>query len=530
MIEKIEHWYLSEGRGVSYDSEELSILNLVGKTSKKVNETIDFVNETVKNIDDQKLEENVLNVKSPPVSSKLKGAKGDGVSDDTEVIQFCINFLYENGGGVLYFPKGTYMVKGLALQDYVTLEGSGKNSTSIKLISASNEHVISAGLFDVYANGVHKSTPVGCKSGGIFRMSIDGNKTQQSIPHHGLAYYGIDLQLEDVEFKNASGINLYTESPGATYSSVVGQNLQYSIRHIECHDGVMGNFFYNGQSDSTLIDIMCYETTIGAGAFNFKAGSKAMGARIIGLHCWGNSDYGIINEASTCGFTHCHVESATIAKVYIKAATYFDGRVYQAGSGAGIPTDAPAFLIASGIANNNIRTTISNCDFAIKFEGSDGGNCLFDIQMYSATTNPTLFSSTPSRTHFIRARLTGTNTESYFQTPNQRVTDSTTTNEEFYSNNVGFSFFTDKSVSERQFGIERTVSPSNYVAVAGGSGIAGPSLISRGSETDIDLKLVPKGSGRVRFGTHVTNADTAITGYIEIKDTGGIVRKVAIIG
>lgn len=51
------------------------------------------------------------------------------------------------------------------------------------------------------------------------------------------------------------------------------------------------------------------------------------------------------------------------------------------------------------------------------------------------------------------------------------------------------------------------------------------------SNTSIDLQLTPKGSsGRVRFGTLTESADAAVTGYIEIKDAGGTLRRLAVIG
>lgn len=47
--------------------------------------------------------------------------------------------------------------------------------------------------------------------------------------------------------------------------------------------------------------------------------------------------------------------------------------------------------------------------------------------------------------------------------------------------------------------------------------------------TDADIILTPNGTGRVRFGTLTANADAPITGYIEVKDSGGTVRKLAVI-
>jgi polygalacturonase len=45
----------------------------------------------------------MFNVKDPAY-----GAVGDGVTDDTAAIQAAINAIDAAGGGVLYFPKGTY--------------------------------------------------------------------------------------------------------------------------------------------------------------------------------------------------------------------------------------------------------------------------------------------------------------------------------------------------------------------------------------------------------------------------------------
>jgi len=56
-----------------------------------------------------------------------------------------------------------------------------------------------------------------------------------------------------------------------------------------------------------------------------------------------------------------------------------------------------------------------------------------------------------------------------------------------------------------------------------------PRMLAYGSDADIDLSLEPKGNGRVKFGARVAHADAAITGYVEIKDAGGTVRKLAVI-
>lgn len=44
-----------------------------------------------------------------------------------------------------------------------------------------------------------------------------------------------------------------------------------------------------------------------------------------------------------------------------------------------------------------------------------------------------------------------------------------------------------------------------------------------------DLRLLPKGAARVRFGSHAAGADAPVTGYITIKDEAGTERKLAVI-
>lgn len=47
--------------------------------------------------------------------------------------------------------------------------------------------------------------------------------------------------------------------------------------------------------------------------------------------------------------------------------------------------------------------------------------------------------------------------------------------------------------------------------------------------TNVDLRLLALGAGKIRFGSLTANADAPVTGYITIKDTGGTLRKLAVI-
>jgi hypothetical protein len=70
-------------------------------------------------------------------------------------------------------------------------------------------------------------------------------------------------------------------------------------------------------------------------------------------------------------------------------------------------------------------------------------------------------------------------------------------------------------------------STPNYIQL--GANIAGQSAFvsSAGTDANIDLALTPKGTGNVRFGTY-TGTILAPTGYVEIKDAGGTVRRLLV--
>jgi hypothetical protein len=82
--------------------------------------------------------------------------------------------------------------------------------------------------------------------------------------------------------------------------------------------------------------------------------------------------------------------------------------------------------------------------------------------------------------------------------------------------------------SQQQFAVTHTASAVNYVQVTGAATTANPAISAQGSDTNINLALTPKGTGRVRFGTY-TGAISAITGYIEILDAGGTIRRLAVV-
>lgn len=83
--------------------------------------------------------------------------------------------------------------------------------------------------------------------------------------------------------------------------------------------------------------------------------------------------------------------------------------------------------------------------------------------------------------------------------------------------------------SSTQFAVGSVASSVNYVTMFGAAASATPAIAAVGSDTNVDIELRPKGSGYVWVGDFTSGSDASITGYIEVKDSTGVVRKIATI-
>lgn len=73
-------------------------------------------------------------VMSRSVSVKDFGAKGDGFSDDTYQIQSAIDYMVDNGGGVVNVPIGVYSVTSLTVYGNVSVVGESRSDSVIRSI------------------------------------------------------------------------------------------------------------------------------------------------------------------------------------------------------------------------------------------------------------------------------------------------------------------------------------------------------------------------------------------------------------
>jgi len=78
-----------------------------------------------------------------------------------------------------------------------------------------------------------------------------------------------------------------------------------------------------------------------------------------------------------------------------------------------------------------------------------------------------------------------------------------------------------------QFVVANTASAVNWLEAKGQVTSGAPQIAALGSDTNIDLALIPKGTGNVRFGAHTVGVLTP-TGYVTIKDAAGNTRRLLV--
>jgi hypothetical protein len=88
----------------------------------------------------------VLSKLRESISVKDFGATGDGATDDTAAVQAAIDALYTRGGGILFFPKGTYQItaltKTIAATVPIKFQGEGRFISVLRKIAGTTTPVL----------------------------------------------------------------------------------------------------------------------------------------------------------------------------------------------------------------------------------------------------------------------------------------------------------------------------------------------------------------------------------------------------
>jgi hypothetical protein len=203
---------------------------------------------------------------------------------------------------------------------------------------------------------------------------------------------------------------------------------------------------------------------------------------------------------------------------------------------SGLPATSPAFRISDGGGSGTYINAITGPTGAYPaFFASGGTNVSF--AQYTAGTGSFLFNTASGGANQMRITHTAS-AVNYVQVTGAATGNGVTVSSQGSDANIGLNLTTKgtfggtfrNSAGSIVFSWDHSNSSTeNYIGVASNISTGVPIVSARGAGTNIDLALTPKGTGNVRFGTYTANMALTIQGYIEIKDSGGTVRKLAVI-
>ena len=252
-----------------YD-DSLSYMELLGKVVNTLNEVVknnnllpDYIMELIKEyISSGEIEKvlaevlanYMLNVKFPPAG--LKPATGDGSADDTEAIQGCIDYAYNNGGMSVYFPSGSYLTQPLTLRDKATLFGQDRYTTRLVMKGGATTAMFTGDVDELTLTGLgfDGNMDIQVNNVNLFTISVNSAIITNCLLTDGYDLLNItvndDLQLNDVIFRHAVENALVLKGAGI----VQGNNLIFkSVSTL-----VGKNFVVMDVSKSILEQLKCY--------------------------------------------------------------------------------------------------------------------------------------------------------------------------------------------------------------------------------------------------------------------------------
>lgn len=331
---------------------------------------------------------------------KAYGALGDNATDDTTAIQAAIDAANAAGGGVVFFPKGTYISTLLTIYSNLQLIGVGTQASVIKLKNTTNTALIRG--YDWVALSAGDTTG-GIHSWSIRNMGLDGNKANNLTNGTGIQVYGYHYVLEDVEvysFRESGISSMWSSSSPPPGPNGIGMEAKYL--RVASHDNEVDGVTFSGPHDSHFTDCLFYYNT--AKGFHANSTSKANAVNLSSCHAYGNSQtYGFYLLSDGANLNSCTAEGAATAQVHIGANNTFINRCYIFAAGAATPV---GIEIATTVSGYNISGTILNCTSgSVKFGASDGGIGEIDILVYQASG--AVFNGTPAATTDYRVTVSG---------------------------------------------------------------------------------------------------------------------------
>ncbi|UOW66412.1 tail fiber protein [Aeromonas phage vB_AspA_Tola] len=465
---------------------------------------------------------------SDTISVKDFGAVGDGVTDDTVAIQNGIEALHASGGGTLYFPRGKYIVNQSSLNETydndgvpfpanwacvivkpkVRLLGAGRGSTHLHTPDVASSVVLLVAPNKVAVECMEVSSSFSLSNigagHGIFHVNTasGSDKTCSEVKltdlHiHNVGSYGIGL--ENGAPRNCYLGNILIEDIGA-------DGVDTKVRGVDIESSGNSMHSITVRNHGMRLD--------GCTGVDIRGIWNLSGVQVVDFGTSGRTSYTGIRFRTKNDSDLVYVSSAgrrsTLTGFLVRPADTFTGAT------DGVTSGSDDVTISNG--------TVVNADSCVIIAGNAIGGADRNIV---------------SGVHAINCKIRG-----FFigtGTVRAQVRNCLTyrCGEGFRDNGANTSFIGCTSEEDTTpFASATASSASNYsVGCKFGDDVISLDYITqgrvavtaKGSSTNIDLVLQPKGTGNLRLGAaFVPAADGPIVGYISIKDSTGAVRRIAV--
>jgi hypothetical protein len=273
------------------------------------------------------------------------GAEGDGVTDDTTAVQTAISAAHDSGGGVVWFPAGTYLCDNLTIYADTHIWGAGMQSSIIQATS-------SGSLLTYFNNDIDIFY-----SASFWNIGLDGDSTGTD---------GINLSGAYSFVTDRAHIHDFTGSGIVLSGSLVGQiyrcNIEGNAIGIEGDEAVLGGTMGTMRANLVLI----------------------ARSRIIDNTSWGiHWDHGAMLNVEGCDIEgNGTLGNASTGSVYFRSSAenisiglHVNNSWFEIMNGkAGIVIDTPVGTNLYHIVEQTIFWGSSNATYGIYCEGASKVN------------------------------------------------------------------------------------------------------------------------------------------------------------
>lgn len=453
-------------------------------------------------------EYNILNVLYPPAMSNLMPLKNNG-EDCTEDYTKMLKYAMTNGYDALFFPDGKY-----AFDSYIA-----NPINNIAFIGGDNT-IFTRGFETINSSHIHDAENTANQfefSHGITLKNITFSAESKKPSESGIKIYGLNIKLQNIEVKNFGNIGIEIGSPGGLNSAQTGYPLQDIFASVVAHDNDGGNMYYNGQTDSDMYDMRFYNSKDerSLNTSNVIFDYKGAGCRVYGFHIWGLYATGLSNYATDLEMYGAHIEgAATKVKLYSRMILY--GQLYDTGEN---PT-CVGISFENQIRNAIIKITTRQLYRVINFNSKNGNLNLIMINANTSVNGAKLFDQDPGNYNFVMAQQYDFSTKQTYTyaiaDPDRIITESR--NDHYTNSNIFF-----RTATSILMQILMNPSSNAYPIMISGNNTAG--IHSGGTSSNIDLELIPKGTGHVIIGGNYETESVSQKGTLEVKLSNGKIIK-----